>query len=126
LGRHLGIYKALAKHFPPPKDESKTLPKDNHPLQSGNDVLKLLIWMMQLAILHTHTYDWWKTILTLLLEKDASNSQIDQLHTIHLYKADYNLILKLFLSQGFILNSKKAQHINNSQGRGCPGQSVID
>ena len=57
LGRHLGIYKSLAKHFPLPKDDSNTTPKDNHPLQSRNDILKLLIWMMQLAITHTHTYD---------------------------------------------------------------------
>jgi len=108
LGRHLGIYKSLAKHFPLPKDDSNTTPKDNHPLQSRNNVLKLLIWMMQLAITHTHTYDRWKMIWTLLLEKDAGNPQIDRLHTIHLYEADYNLILKWFSSQGFILKSEKA------------------
>jgi len=126
-GRHLGIYKALAKHFPPPKDETKTNePKDNHPLQSGNDVLKLIIWMMQLAVTHTHTYDRWKTIWTLLLEKEAGNPKIDRLRTIHLYEADYNLLLKWFSSQGFILHSEQAQRINDSQGGGCPGRSAID
>jgi len=81
---------------------------------------------MQLAITHTHTYDWWKTIWTLLLEKDAGNPQIDQLHTIHLYEANYNLILKWFSSQGFILKSKKAHRINDSQGGGRPRHSAID
>jgi len=126
-GRHLGIYKALAKHFPPPKDDTKqNVPEDNHPLQSGNDVLKLLVWMMQLAVMHTHTYDRWKTIWTLLLEKEAGNPQIDRLRTIHLYEADYNLLLKWFSSQGFILHSEKAQRINDSQGGGRPGRSAID
>jgi len=72
--------------------------------------------MMELAVTHTHTYELWKTIWTLLLEKEKGNPQIDQLRTIHLYEADYNLLLKWFSSQGFILTSKKAHHINESQG----------
>jgi len=82
--------------------------------------------MMQLAIMHTHTYDQWKTIWTLLLEKDAGNPQINRLCTIHLYEANYNLILKWFSSQGFILKSKKAHHINDSQGGSRPGCSAIN
>ncbi len=78
-GRHLGIYKSLAKHFPPPKKTNPTNipPEPADPLQSGNNVLKLIIMMMELAITHTHTYDQWKTIWTLLLEKDPGNPQID-------------------------------------------------
>jgi len=87
-GWHLGIYKSLAKHFPPPKDKNnpEPSPKPQDPLQCGNDILKLLIMMMDLAVTHTDTYDRWKTIWTLLLEKDAGNPKIDRLHTIHLYK----------------------------------------
>jgi len=65
-------------------------------------------------------------IWALLLEKDMGNPQINCLHTIHLYKANYNLLLKWFSSQGFILNSKKAQQINNSQGGRHPECSAID
>ncbi len=118
----------LAKHFPPPKDANQTdiSPETADPLQSGNDVLKLIIMMMELAITHTHTYDHCKTIWTLLLEKDPGNPQIDQLRTIHLYKADYNLLLKWFSSKGFILHSEKAQRINDNQGGGHAGRSAID
>jgi len=63
---------------------------------------------------------------SLLLEKDAGNPQINHLCTIHLYKADYNLLLKWFSSKGFILNSRKAHQITDHQGRGCPGRSAID
>jgi len=122
-GRHLGIYKSLAKHFPPPKDETKDQPEDTHPIKSGNDILKLLIWMMELAVTHTHTYDQWKTIWTILLEKDTGNPQINCLRTIHLYKADYNLLLKWFSSKGFILSSKKVHCITNHQGGRCPRQA---
>jgi len=126
-GRHLGIYKALSKHFPPPKDKSnKHQTPISDPLQSGNDVLKLIIMMMDLAVTHTHTYDRWKTIWTLLLEKDPGDPKIDRLRTIHLYEADYNLLLKWFSSKGFILSSEKAQRITDSQGGGRPGRSAID
>jgi len=58
-GRHLGIYKSLAKHFPPPKDKTKEeidlTPPD--PLQSSNNILKLIIMMMELAVAHTHTFE---------------------------------------------------------------------
>jgi len=102
------------------------LPHTPSPLQSGNDVLKLIIMMMDIAVTHTHTYDWWKTIWTLLLKKDPGDSKIDRLCTIHLYEADYNLLLKWFSSKGFILHSKKAHCITDSQGGGHPGHSVID
>jgi len=82
--------------------------------------------MMTLAIKHTHMYDQWKTIWTLLLEKDAGNPQIGWLQTIHLYKADYNLMLKWFSSQGFIVRSKHAHHIANNQGGSRPGRCAID
>jgi len=81
---------------------------------------------MDLAITHTHTYDRWRTIWTLLLEKDPGNPQIDHLRTIHLYEADYNLLLKWFSSQGFIIRSEKAQRITDNQGGGCPGRSAMD
>jgi len=82
--------------------------------------------MMDLAVLHTHTYKRWKVIWMLLLEKDPGNPQIDQLRTIHLYEAGYNLLLKWFLSKGFILQSKTKHRINDNQGGGHPGRSAID
>jgi len=118
-GRHLGIYKSLAKHFPPPKDLKNPAPPPvpPDPLQSGNDILKLIIMMMDLAVTHTHTYNQWKTIWTLLLKKDIRDPKINRLCTIHLYEADYNLLLKWFSSKGFILCSKQVHRIMDNQGR---------
>jgi len=81
---------------------------------------------MDLAVKHTHTYERWKMIWTLLLEKDPGNPQIDQLQTIHLYEADYNLLLKWFSSKGFILWSERAHQITNNQGGGRAGRCAIN
>jgi len=61
-----------------------------------------------------------------LLEKDPSDPKIDRLCTIHLYKADYNLLLKWFSSKGFIIRSEAANRITDSQGGGRPGCSAIN
>jgi len=82
--------------------------------------------MMDLAVKHTHTYERWKTIWTLLLEKDPGNPQLNCLQTIHLYEADYNLLLKWFSSKGFILQSEKAHQITDNQGGGQAGQCAIN
>jgi len=82
--------------------------------------------MMELAVTHTHSYDHWKIIWTLLLEKDVRNPQINHLHTIHLYEADYNLLLKWFSSKGFSLSSEKVHCITDHQGGGCPSQNMIN
>ncbi len=82
--------------------------------------------MMDLAVTHTHTYNRWKTIWTLLLEKGIGDPKIDRLRTIHLYEADYNLLLKWFSSRGFILHSEQARCITDNQGGSRTGRSAID
>jgi len=61
-----------------------------------------------------------------LLEKDPGDPKIDWLHTIHLYEADYNLLLKWFLSKGFIIHSETANQITDSRSGGWPGCSAFD
>jgi len=43
-----------------------------------------------------------------------------------LYEANYNLLLKWFSSQGFIIKSEQATQITDNQGGGRPGRSTID
>jgi len=114
-GWHLGIYKSLAKNFPPQKHGWTNCPRQHWPQTK---------WQWHFKAVdnnddpchQTYTYvQPMETIWTLLLEKDAGNPQIDRLQTIHLYEADYNLMLKLFLSQGFIVCSKHAHWITNNQ-----------
>jgi len=59
------------------KNKPKPSPESQEPIKCGNNILKLLIMMMDLAVTHTHTYNHRKTIWTLLLEKDAGNPKID-------------------------------------------------
>jgi len=60
------------------------------------------------------------------LEKKPGNPLIDCLCTLHLFKADYNLLQKWPSSRGFMSTSERHNQIVNSQGGGCAGQSAID
>lgn len=37
----------------------------------------------------------WQKVTTTMIKKDNNNSKINKLRVIHLYKADYNLLLKI-------------------------------
>jgi len=45
---------------------------------------------------------------------------------LHLFEADYNLLLKWHSSMGFLPRAKRADRIHDSQGGGQPGRSAID
>jgi len=100
-GQHLGIYKSLLKDYPP-----KDPPPDQPPWTYGIDVMRCVYHLLQLALKHIHVYERWKTIWNMYLEKKPGNPLIDSLCTLHLFKADYNLLLKWHSSLGFTRSSK--------------------
>ena len=41
------------------------------------------------------SYDRWKTVVNIMLEKDPGDPKIHRLRVIHIYEADYNLLLSI-------------------------------
>jgi len=100
--RHLGIYKSMLKDLPEKNDHKQTTPK-----MCGTHVMQSIFTMLQLAVKHTHTFERWKVIWNMYLEKDLGQPKLSCLHTIHLMEADYNLLLKWYAAQGFFKQCKK-------------------
>jgi len=114
-GHHWGLYKALLKDdnwqqkktsnctpanntdVPPATNPDNTKPK---PEPNGADVMHLVHKFLVLAIQHSHTFNCWKRIWNFFIENDLGNPNINSLHTLHIVKADYNLLLKWFRPQG--------------------------
>jgi hypothetical protein len=80
--RHLGHYISLLKHISNETDEI------------GETILQLHHTMLQIAQHCCRPYNWWKTEMEVMLEKDKGDPKIDRLHIICLYEADYNIFLK--------------------------------
>jgi hypothetical protein len=51
--------------------------------------------MLQIAQHCCKPYNQWKTETEVMLEKDKGDPKINRLHIICLYKADYNIFLKI-------------------------------
>jgi len=120
-GQHLGIYKSLLKDKPP-----KDPPKDLPPCTFRQDVMRYIYRLLQLALHHTHVYQRWQTVWNMYLEKKLGNLRIDLLRTLHLFEANYNLLLKWHSSKGFMIKAEHNNTLQDNQGGGQPGRSAID
>jgi hypothetical protein len=147
---HLGLYKALIKHKQPTKkeldaiydgfkepdgasadDESNASASDDESearsnMKSGMDVMFIHFMVLSLAVKHTHVLERWKKIITLLLEKEPGNPKLHRLRTIHLYPADYNLLLKWFHAKQLMQHAEKHGSIADQQNGGRACRSAID
>jgi len=86
--------------------------------KNGEAVMHLIFDMMRLAVTHTHTFERWKIVWNLFLEKDPGQPKINRLRAIHLMEADWNLLLKWFSSQGFFKQAEANGILVDNQGGG--------
>jgi hypothetical protein len=62
--------------------------------------------------------------VTPLIEKDSNHLYLTRLRVIHLFKADYNLFLKVIYGQRMVKNVEQAQALNDQQHRSRPPQCM--
>ena len=90
----------------------------------------------RIATLHTDllniptTYgfapDRWPLSVTPLIKKDEGLPYLTRLRVIHLFEADYNLILKLVYGKRLVKNAEKANALNNQQHGSRPRRMTTD
>jgi hypothetical protein len=68
----------------------------------------------------------WQQITTCMIEKSPGVSRIDKLRVIHLFEADYNLILKIMWSRRAIWKINNKNLLNDGQSGSKPGSRAID
>jgi len=130
-GCHLGIYtKMLQKHMA--KKKKKNQGNDTEPptnpglIKQGHDILFLIFVILTIALKHTYPLQCWQTVWTMFIEKEMGNPNINCLHCIMLFEADWQLLLKLHSSYGFLLVTELAGMLAKEQGRCHKGRSTID
>jgi exonuclease III len=88
-GRHLSHYHALSK------PDGTAVPDDEI---DDIDLARQSIWSMHHSILkyatrHGYCFNRWHTVVNAMIEKEPGDPRIHRLRVIHLYEADYSLIL---------------------------------
>lgn len=86
-GRHLGHYRAL---LPALRLKSKANAELNTKRQ---ELVAMHHAVTEYALDTGYSYRRWQKVVNVMLEKEPGNPKIHRLRVIHLYEADYNLIL---------------------------------
>jgi hypothetical protein len=129
-GRHLGRYKALfAKgphHFEPEGDPIENA-KYSFLLKAQSRIAEAIVAIINFCIQTGYVLERWKTIVNAMIFKDPGNYKIHRLRVIHIYEADFNLLLAIKWRQ-LLHYANQHQLINPGQygGRpGCEAQSLV-
>jgi hypothetical protein len=68
----------------------------------------------------------WQNVVNSMIEKEPGDPKIHWLWVIHLYKADYNLLLGIFWARRLIQTAETNRLFNKSCYGGQPGLSAVD
>jgi hypothetical protein len=89
-GQHLRRYKALftkGNHTPDQVDEQAAFS------DKQTTIAKLIITVLNYCIRSGHVLTRWETVINTMIFKEPGNFQIHRLRVLHIYKADFNLLL---------------------------------
>jgi hypothetical protein len=90
-GIHLGHYRCMCKHLP---DDPNTEASEQI-LAKQQKLLQATTTLLNYSLRFGYTFERWKTVVNILLQKDINNPRIHRLRVIHIYEADYNLLLAI-------------------------------
>jgi hypothetical protein len=88
-------------------------------------VLTLHTDMINFALKQGKLLERWQKVVNIMLEKEPGNSKIHRLRVIHLYEADYNLILAL-KARNLVHNAEDNKLLNKSLYGARPGRTAHD
>jgi hypothetical protein len=115
-GRHLGHYKLLTR-----------LPVlDNQNNNLSEIILNLYYNVTKIAASIGTSLNRWKNISTMMIEKDKGSPKIHRLRVIHIYEADYNLMLKVVWARKTVWGANDKNALNEGQAGSRPGRRAID
>ena len=89
-GIHLGHYHCLWRR-PRIQDEEQC----QQIIDMQNELLGAMTVLLNYAMKFGHSYERWTKIVNVMLQKDPGNPRIHRLRVIHIYEADYNMILAI-------------------------------
>ena len=127
-GMHLGHYKALiARHEYSDIDSAK--PEDNEQRDEWNhmqsSILRLHVQQMNYALERGYAYNRWRKVVNTILFKDPDNVRIHRTRVIHIYEADYNLMLGIKWRIA-LYQAEALRELNDGQYGSRPRRNAFD
>jgi ribonuclease HI len=119
-GRHLGHYKVLLR-----SDYCDELYHQDY-CDPKEKILKVYYDILTQASLSGISIQRWQNSTTAMIEKLPGCPKINKLRVIHLYEADYNIILKIIWARKLVWNAHDNDCIHEGQAGSRPGCNAID
>ena len=119
---HLGHWKALLARHDQNHDPTSDACKELDAMQS--DIRRARLTLINYALRWGFSYDRWKNIVNVMILKDPGVFKIHRLRVIHIYEADYNLILGIKW-RALIHSAADKKQLNNGQ-YGRPERSPME
>ena len=127
-GLHLGHYKVLiARHAYSNIDSD--IPEENAQKDEWNHMqnclLRLQVQMLNYALERGYAYVRWRTVVNTILFKDPDNVRIHRTRVIHIYEADYNLMLGIKWRVA-LYQAEAFRELNEGQFGSRPRRNAVD
>jgi hypothetical protein len=104
-----------------------TPPLPNEPILSlPTKLLTIQNLLMNIAIQQSHPIPRWQTVHNFFIEKVPGTPLIEKLRVIHIFEADYNLLLKFFIAKQTLHHAIDKKITTDEQAGGRPGRQAID
>ena len=118
-GMYLSLYKALIA--------SKTHDGliDPQILQEGEDIFMDIFILSNVACRFGFAYDRWKEVVNCMINKKHDSFLLNQLRVIHLFEADYNLIIGLIFGR-YMIHRMCDSHLFHPSQWGRPNRECED
>ena len=121
-GTHLGHYHAMWRptgcRGGEEDPEGQEINDAQEALQKGHTQL------LEYALKNRYAFQRWSDVVNIMLEKDPGNPRIHRLRVIHIYEADYNLLLAVKWRQA-LHHAEDTNIINKGLYGSRPGRSAI-
>lgn len=118
-GRHLGHYRCLFA------DDAHTGYTDEEP-DPSHQIMGVYFHVATAALNWGVSLRRWQNSITTMIEKQPGCPRINKLRVIHLYEADYNLLLKIIWARRLVWHVHDLNKLNEGQAGSRPGRNSID
>ena len=120
-GIDLGHIHALIQRHSIDKEDSEFAELE----MQRKELIRAHVVLINYALRFGYSYQRWKTVVNIMIEKDQNNPKIHRLRVIHIYEWDYNLLLGMQWRE-MIYNSEKLGTLNEGQFGSRPGHRASD
>ena len=120
-GRHLGHYKALFVN--PHPDTEPEIPGQPTFRDKQTFIRRSILAIINFCLRTGHSLQRWQTVVNTMIFKETGNYKIHRLRVIHIYEADFNLLLAIKWRQ-LIQSAEMSGTINEGLFGGRPGREA--